>query len=237
MEEDFVRSTRKPPGRRTWIQKSLGGPATRLLVFLDGELYLERVSAGEVVRQLQEKRLIPPAMAVFVSNNGAGDRHRDFVCDSAYTDFLSCDLLPQLMAQQAVGSDDAVLVGLSLSGLAAAHATLTTRGFRVAVCQSPSFWWAGERLASSLPLAAADAPRFWVSVGDRETESGVAHPPSGLLQDASQRDACERGSDALRTAGYRVAYRVFAGGHDPVCWREDLTLALPWAMSAFLNGT
>jgi enterochelin esterase family protein len=232
MEEDFVRSDAKPPGRRIWTQPSSRGPATRLLIFLDAELYLERVSAIQLVKQLEEERRIPSAMAVFVSNNGAAARHSDYVCDSAYAQFLSGELLPYLMAQCSVGFDGAVLIGLSLSGLAAAHAALTTNRFRVAVCQSPSFWWEGERLASLLPLANGEAPRFWVSVGDLETDSGVSHPPSGLLQGTSQRDSCERGSAALRAAGYQVASRVFPGGHDATCWRDDLALALPWATSA-----
>ena len=125
-----------------------------------------------------------------------------------------------------------MLIGLSLSGLAAAHATLTTGRFRAAVCQSPSFWWERERFASSLGAASTGAAAFWVSVGDLETESGVSHPPSGLFQGTSQLDSCKRGSAALEAAGYPVSFRVFQGGHDPMCWREDLALALPWATSA-----
>jgi enterochelin esterase-like enzyme len=33
----------------------------------------------------------------------------------------------------------------------------------------------------------------------------------------------------MRTKGYSVSYREYDGDHDPDCWREDLSLALPWA--------
>jgi enterochelin esterase family protein len=194
---------------------------------------LERVSAVQVVSRLEAQCRIPPVASVFVSNNGAAARHADYVCDSAFAEFISGELLPCLFAQHpAVSSDNAVLIGLSLSGLAAAHAALTSGRFRAAVCQSPSFWWERERFASTLPAARTGAAAFWVSVGDLERESGVTHPPSGLFQGTSQLESCERGSAALEAAGYRVSYRVFQGGHDPVCWRDDLALALPWATSA-----
>lgn len=233
MQEDFVRSDSKAPGRRIWTRRSPGGLPARLLVFLDAELYLERVGAVHVLQQLEDERRIPPVASVFVSNNGAAARHCDYVCDPDFARFLSSDLLPHALAQHpTVSADSVVLVGLSLSGLAAAHAALTTSQFRAAVCQSPSLWWAQERLSSSLPSPTGVAPAFWVSVGDLETERGVSHPPSALFQGTSQLDSCERGAAALRAGGYPVAYRVFAGGHDPACWRDDLALAIPWATSA-----
>lgn len=233
MEEEFVRSDSKPPGRRIWTRRSPVGLPSCLLVFLDAELYLERVGAAHVLKQLEDERRIPPVVSVFVSSHGAAARHCDYVCDSAFAHFLSSDLLPHALAQHpTVNADGVVLIGLSLSGLAAAHAALTTSQFRAAVCQSPSLWWAQERLASSLPSPNGIAPAFWVSVGNLETESGVSHPPSALFQGTSQLDSCERGAAALRLGGYAVAYRVFPGGHDPACWRDDLALAIPWSTSA-----
>jgi iron(III)-enterobactin esterase len=233
MDEEFVRSESRSPGRRIWRLGSSRGVPAGLLLFLDAELYLERVSAAEVVTRLEKEGRIPPVLSVFVSNNGSAARHADYVCDADYARFLVEELLPFVKVRnpEAV-SDGVVLVGLSLSGLAAAHAALATDRFKAVVCQSPSFWWDGERFASSLPSAGGRAPAFWVSVGDLETESGISHPPSGLFQGTSQRESCDRGSAALRAAGYMVAHRVFQGGHDPVCWREDLALALPWATSA-----
>jgi enterochelin esterase family protein len=232
VNSDFVRSDVKPPGRRLWVLDSNAESPARLFVFLDGELYLEWVCAGDVVRQLQNDARTPPLAAVFVSNNGAAARHSDYVCDADYTWFLAQELLPFLIARHPnLSSASVVLIGLSLSALAAAHAAISTSCFRAAICQSPSFWWQQERFVSSLPEAGAGAAPFWVSVGDRETESGVSHPPSGLFQGTSQRDSCDRAVAAFRKAGYLVTSRLFPGGHDAACWRDDLALALRWASS------
>ena len=233
MHEEFVPSNAKPPGRRIWGLDSRAEVPAGLLVFLDAELYLERVEAAQAVRQLEDRGEIPPVASVFVSSNSADSRHTDYVCDVDYSRFLADELLPFILARDSqLRSDQVVLIGLSLSGLAAAHAALTTSQFRAAVCQSPSFWWENERFASSLPNPGKRSTAFWVSVGDLETQSGISHPPSGMFQGTSQRDSCNRGSAALQAAGYTVSHRVFQGGHDPTCWRDDLALALPWAASA-----
>jgi enterochelin esterase family protein len=202
-------------------------------VFLDAELYLERVGAAQVVESVMAEGRIPSLKSIFVSSDSPAARHSDYVCDSDYSRFLTEELLPFVLLRDPDASVPVAIVGLSLSALAAAHAALITRRFQAAICQSPSFWWNGEQLASSIPRAGSGATAFWVSVGDLETESGVSHPPSGLFQGTSQRDSCNRGSIALQAAGYSVSHRVFRGGHDPVCWRDDLALALPWATSAW----
>ena len=230
MVETFVEGRVKPPGRRAWIAGNEHAAGQPLLVFLDGELYLERVGAEAVLDTLQADGRLPPAVAVFVSSESQPARHTDYVCDPGYTRFLEEDLLPFVRGRhRGVDPSRTVLVGLSLSGLAAAYAALTARVWPVVICQSPSLWWEGERLTSGLPRVSTGSPKIWISVGDGETSSGVTHSPSGLFQGVSQLDACRRGADALRAAGYTVEYREFHGGHEAACWRDDLVLALPWA--------
>jgi pimeloyl-ACP methyl ester carboxylesterase len=166
MDEDFVPSNAKTPGRRIWVLDRRSVVPTFMLVFLDAELYLERVGAAQVVQQLKDEGHIPPAVSVFVSNNGASSRHTDYVCDEDYSRFLSDELLPSMLGRNpGLRSDRVVVIGLSLSGLAAAHAAITTCQFRAAVCQSPSFWWERERFALSLSRAPSMSAAFWVSVG------------------------------------------------------------------------
>jgi enterochelin esterase-like enzyme len=228
LEESFISGTSKPFGRRIWKLYPESGRPSCAAIFLDGELYLEKVKAV-LLRQLEAERNIPPTLAVFVSSCSAAARHSDYTCDADYAAFLSQDLVPWLLNSHAEIGDVMAMVGLSLSGLAVAHAALTYQSqFRAAICQSPSFWWNDESWSSSLPPASGSRPAFWISVGDQETDRGVSHPPSDLLQQKSQIESCERGCDALREAKYNVNYRVFQGGHDPERWREDLVLALPW---------
>ena len=58
----------------------------------------------------------------------------------------------------------------------------------------------------------------------------MSHPPSGLRQEL-RLTGCLVVAAALRAKGYRLGYREYDGGHDPACWRDDLSLAVPWALS------
>jgi len=230
LEENFVSSSSKPFGRRIWKLYPESGHPSCAVIFLDGELYLEKVKTVQVLRQLHAEKNIPSTMAVFVSSNSPAARHSDYTCDADYATFLAQDVVPWILNSHGeIGCERMIIVGLSLSGLAAAYAALTHQSqFHSAICQSPSFWWNDECLYSSLPPATDSRTAFWVSVGNQETERGVSHPPSGMLQKKSQIEACQHGCNALRDAKYNVNYRVFQGGHDPERWREDLVLALPW---------
>ena len=215
--------------RTVWSLPPAGRAGVAVL-FLDGELYLEKVGAADVVRRLQQRRAIPPATAVFLSHGGAAARHEDFLCRPNYARFIARDLVGSVR-QDHPGATEIVIVGLSLSGLAAAYAaTRYPAIFRAAVCQSPSFWWEQGRFAAELPPATPPGPEFWICVGSRETETGLSHPPSGLRQQLPQLTGCLSAADALHAKGYSVNYREYDGGHDPDCWREDLSLALPWAL-------
>ena len=217
-------------GRSAWSLAPSAGRPTAAILFLDAELYLDRVGAPAVVRRLQERRAIPPAVAVFLSDGGPTARHEDFICRPDYARFAACDLVGSVREEHP-GVTEIVIAGLSLSGLAAAYAaTRHPAVFRAAVCQSPSFWWERGRFAQELPAATPAGPEFWISVGSRETEAGLSHPPSGLRQELTQVAGCVSAVAALRTKGYRVSYREYDGGHDPECWRDNLSGALPWVL-------
>jgi enterochelin esterase family protein len=199
------------------------------IVFLDGELYIEKVNAPAVVRRLMEERAIPPVEIVFVSHGGPAARHADFVCSPAYADFIATTVVEQIRRDQPAVRDF-VLAGLSLSGLAAAYiASRNPDLFRAAICQSPSFWWERGRFAAELPPARPTSPQFWTCVGSRETDAGVSHAPSGLRQELTQIAGCDLALAAFRAQGYSITHREYDGGHDPQCWRDDLALALAWA--------
>jgi enterochelin esterase-like enzyme len=214
--------------RRVWILPP-ADDATTAIVFLDGELYVERVRAPDVLRRLRAEGSIPGGPAFFVAADSGAARHRDFVCRKEYAAFVANEVAGFVrQANPQVGR--IVLAGLSLSGLAAAHAaTRYSDVFPRVICQSPSLWWERGRFADDLPPAAKPGQEFWICVGNRETESGVSHAPSGLLQELTQVEGCLHCAAALRAKGYGVSYREFDGGHDHACWRDDLALALPWA--------
>src|SRR4029078_7812381 len=163
LEVSFVNSVAKAPGRRVWILRPESDRPNWTAIFLDGELYLERVKAVSVLRQLEASGDIPPLLEICVSNDSATARHSDYTCDPGYGVFISEDVVPWLLSGQVdIDTYRTTIVGLSLSGLAAAHIALSyPNQFRAAICQSPSFWWEGERFCSSFPHAAGPSPRFW----------------------------------------------------------------------------
>jgi enterochelin esterase-like enzyme len=216
--------------RKVW-STSIGEGATTALLFLDAELFVQRVLALDVLQQAYEQSTLPSVVAAFVSNQSSAARHVDYVCNDDYAAFIAEDVVAWLR-QQRPAIREVVIVGLSLSGLAAAHlATRYPHVFHAAICQSPSFWWEQGRFAAELPTAANPAQQFWICVGNQETESGVSHAPSGLRQEWTQIAGCDFACTAMRAKGYNVQYHDYAGGHDPNCWREDLTLALAWLFS------
>ena len=218
--------------RTVWLQSPAGASATHAVIFLDAEIFIERVNAPAVIAELQVAGRIPPTLAVYISHNGAAARHADFTCNLDYAVFIAQVVRPWVLAKQAtVEPSSCVLTGLSLSGLAALHAAVRfSNHFASLIAQSPSMWWEQERFARLLEPVEGPRPRVWISVGDQETETDVKHPPSGLHQQTSQIDSCGRACEAFRAAGYDTHDRVFHGGHDCECWREDLAQALPWAL-------
>jgi enterochelin esterase-like enzyme len=231
LEEDFISSKVIPSGRKVWELAPQSGGSAWTLLFLDAELYIERVDAPTVVRELQQAGNIPSVHSLFVSNENAAARHVDYTCNPTYSRFLTEDVLSWLTRKHPdMRCNNMVIVGLSLSGLASAFAaTQYSDQFPNAICQSPSFWWNDEWFRQTFGEQRSRT-RFWISVGNLEKQENVTHPPTGMMQRASQIDACRRTWDLLKSHGYVVRDHIFDGSHDPNCWREDLALALSWAL-------
>lgn len=207
------------------MRRPAAGRGRWTLLFLDAEIYLREMRTVALLQDLERRRVIPPSRAVFVSHHD--ERMRDFVCRPEYSRFLVDELLPWLRRRGA--PSPVVLVGLSLSGLAAVRASFsgwdTLAGV---VSQSGSFWWNDETVRASLPAARPTPTAHWVSVGSLETEGDVDYSEFGMYQKASQLEACRNLATSLALHGHPTQFRVFEGGHDSRCWRDDLTHALPW---------
>lgn len=210
MEQREITSPAVRGSRKVWLDRQEG--ATHGCLFLDAELYLERVRAPE---------LVPGLTCAYLSYGEPSDRHIDFVCEDRFSRFLVDELLPWLDLDVPV-----ILCGLSLSGLATAYAVASYPDrFAGALCQSPSAWWNDEWLVRHCPPGAKEQ-RFWVSVGDEEVAENVTH--GALVQKTSQVDSCRRLAEVLETP-----LQVFSGGHDPVAWAKELPQALAWLKQGF----
>ena len=213
--------------RKIWLQPPITGRATRCCLFLDAELYIERVQAPAIAENLQRDGRLPPTLCCYLSSVDAAARHRDFTCNEDYSSFLVNDVIPWIERDQ--GHFEHYLGGLSLSGLAAAFTVLRYPNvFAGALCQSPSAWWNEEWLTSSID--GSSRGKYWISVGDQEVASDVRHPPTDLFQGTSQLDSVRRLVARLRTTQAIVRSHEYSGGHDPACWAAELPDALTWLL-------
>jgi len=227
-EEHPIHSASGAYFRKAWWLPATG--ATRLCIFLDAEYYLEKMDAAASLLELQAARSIPPVNCLFVSNLSAEARQEDYICNDDYSRFIADDVVgwarsraPQLTAE------GHTICGLSLSGLAATYLTLTRPLlFPRALGQSASFWWSDEWLVHHLPTLFTRPGRFWLSVGDKERQSGILHVK--LFQGVPQVDAVERMANALSQRGCEVKYHLFQGGHEIPPWKDELPRALTWLL-------
>ena len=205
-----------------------------LIVFLDGELYRDRVGANTIVGRLQKQRRLGDAWLVFVSAHTLITRARECPCHPPFARFVATELLPWLERRhpEIRLATPRVLVGLSYTGLAAAYVAVTRpRLFDKIICQSGSFWWRNCWLPRNYAARKTTTPAaFFLDVGRKETQENVRHS-IGVLQKASQIEGVRRFRDALQRKGHEVRYLEFNGGHESSAWAKTLPHALQWALA------
>jgi enterochelin esterase family protein len=227
IEREFRRLARTP--RTVWVQPTVSGVSgpTGVCLFLDGEYYLDRIRAPEIIAELQREGQLPPMLTAYVSHIDSATRWKDSFCNAEFAEYLALELLPWLVAECGVSSEkDNSIVGLSLTGLSASHAALTyPKRFPRVLSQSGSFRWS----EGWLPQHVMGKPRsevvFRLTVGSDETKADVDHG-DGLFQAESQLMSNRRMRDALLATGHRVSFHEFPGGHDFASWRADLAESL-----------
>ncbi len=234
LQEFNISSSAIRGNRQVWISEP-SGDSKILCLFLDAELYLDRVNVLDVINDLTSDEEFPQTTFAFLSYGQPNDRHEDFICNDKFAYFLVHELLDWLASN--FGKFEKVyLCGLSLSGLAAVHAAATHPNiFDGVLSQSPSAWWNGEWLTQNFPSSRPSKTRFWMSVGKAETQVDVLHSPS-LYQEKSQLMTCRNLARRIFESGQQIHFSEFNGGHDPVCWSSELPSALTWLLGQELNS-
>jgi enterochelin esterase-like enzyme len=232
LEEHIVESSSGEYSRKVWLLNHGKRTPEKMGIFLDGEYYVGKMDAPSVILRLQRSGLTPSVACVFVSHLNAQARHYDLTCNASYAKFIALDIVPWMRARNSAASGyKHFIAGTSLGGLASVYLTLTyPEVFSSCLSHSGSFWWNTEWLAKNLTQMPSSKSKFWLSVGDREIESGVSHPPTGLRQDISQVSACERMAKELNQQGHSVHYNLYKGGHEPTSWKKELPKALCWLL-------
>ena len=230
MVVDTLKSKYLQNERPIWVRQPSTGSSESLTIFLDGELYRERVDAPSVIDALQGE--IADSWFVFVSTATIEARWLECPCYPPFAQAIVEELLPLLDRRypEMKAIRRRVLVGLSYTGLAAVFvAKQYPESFRRVISQSGSFWWNDCWLADQVRSQPQSPTEFYLDVGTKEMHENVRHRED-VLQVVSQIEGVRRFRDALRITGHSVRYVEFEGGHDFADWKQSLPDALRWAL-------
>ena len=214
--------------------KLLRGPAGqphRLCLFLDGELYCREMKAIPVLSALLDPGTRPPMTFAFLDHVSLKAREQDYTCSENFGRFIAEKVIPWLQ-HEIPGLDPGqhLIAGVSLSGLMSAWLALRYPDhFHYCLSQSGSFWWNDEFFTKTAPQRAPADARFWLSVGDQETE--VDETPPGSPPEVSQIVGVNNACRVLKYLGATVHYHEYPGGQSMPCWRDELNHALAWLLS------
>jgi len=212
--------------RRVWVYTPPGYSAKQtygLVVFLDGESYLDELPGTATLDTLITAGKIPPVVAVLVDTSD--NRLGDLANRMKFADFAAKDLMPWVQSKWHAGADPThvVVAGYSAGGLGAAYL-----GFRHpelfgnVLSQSGAFWRGNEGASEPAEWLTAQFKasrrlpvRFYLDIGGGETHKAA----NGVVFI----DANRRLRDVLQTKGYTVQYSEVPNAmHEPGHWAAAL---------------
>ena len=221
-----MRSANLRNWRRVWTYAPAGYEdlaGLPVVVLLDGEMWGPELGVATLLDNLIADGLLPPLVALMPDSLDSDTRRDELTCDDRFVDYLARELLPWAAGRWPVTHDPSrtVIAGQGLGGLMSAYAALRRpERFGSVLVQSGAFWW---------PASAVDSTRGdeWLADRIRATRRRpVRFRLSAGLQEWALLPANRRLRDALRAKGYDVNYREINGGHDYVCWRDELAEGL-----------
>lgn len=211
--------------RRVWAYTPAGHEdlaGLPVVVLLDGDVWQQLGIAG-LLDELIRTRLLPPLVALLPDALDSDTRRRELACDERFVAFLTRELLPWAARRWSVTGDPSrtVVAGQGLGGLAAAYTALRRpERFGNVLAQSGAFWWPAARREGA-------RPEEWLTGRVRAlARRPVRFHLSAGLQEWGVPAAGRRLRDALSAKGYEVAHHEYNGGHDYLCWRDDLAHGL-----------
>ena len=225
--------------RKTWL---IRGPLLNthpLCIFLDAEHYINVVpstnnmNALPIIESLIKNDKVPSMSILFVEHVNGGARHEDYTCNPKYAKFIANDVVEWAKKEvPSIRSKNNIICGLSLSGLLSAYISLNyPKVFSHCLSQTGSFWWKHEWFRKMAANLSANHQRYWLSVGNEETDVNISHPPSGLFQEINQIEGVKKAVLLLQELGGEVNFNLFQGGHKVEPLKAELPIALEWLIS------
>lgn len=227
-------------------QSGAGGQGDRqrpLVLLLDGQHWGGSMPVFAALDETTADGRLPGAVYVLIDAIDGACRERDLACNAGFWRDVQQQLLPRVaaIAPHSADGERTVVAGQSLGGLAAMYAGLHwPQRFGRVLSQSGSFWWPHVELLHAPPgepCLRKPGARGWlagqVEAGNLPAGRLVVYQEVGSREDVMI-DVNDSLRDALQAAGHSiVAYVVFEGGHDRLCWRGGLidglvTLCREW---------
>nr|AAB94505.1 ferric enterobactin esterase [Dickeya chrysanthemi] len=216
--------------RRIWLYTTgiSDEPAQRpLCIVLDGQKWAEETPLFAALEAETAAGHLPPAVWLFIDAIDGETRCRELPCDAAFWLAVQDELLPHGRGSAPFSDDPdrTVVSGQSYGGLAALYAGLHwPQRFGRVLTQSGSFWWPNLQFITDFDQRDTLEPGVLVT---EVRQGGQTAWPLVIFQEAGRREADiafvnQQMHEALVAAGHQVHQRVYAGGHDTLCWRGGL---------------
>ncbi|MCG8710234.1 enterochelin esterase [Brenneria sp. 4F2] len=224
--------------RRIWLYAAgdTRHPAQRpLIIVLDGQRWAEQLPLFSAVDMQTADGALPPAVWLLIDAIDPRARGEELPCNARFWQAVQQELLPLAASHAAFTTEAArtVVAGQSYGGLAAMYAGLFwPQRFGRVLTQSGSFWWPNLQWIADFDGKEQHEPGWLVGqAGQQKTPA-----PMVIFQEAGDRErdieyVNRQMFQALTRAGHRVHFRIYAGGHDAVCWRGGLIDGVCWLLA------
>ncbi|WP_425449113.1 alpha/beta hydrolase-fold protein [Dethiothermospora halolimnae] len=225
--EYSLESSRLEASRRVRVYTPHGynedGQPYKFLVLTDGDEYLELLSVKNVLDNLIADKKIPPVITLFIDSTDT--REEELSCSDLFLDIVINDFMPWFRKNYNISQEarDGIIGGLSLGGLTASYIGLNySEVFGNVLSQSGAYWykpndWDKEEsdcwISSQFKKIEKLPLKFYLNVGVLEEKENMIGVNKKLR-------------DVLQAKGYKVEYEEFKGGHDYLCWGENLSNGL-----------
>lgn len=224
----------KNEARDAWVFSTVSRHSDKkvpLVVILDGSFWTHSLPIFSALESATMNTLIPPAVYLFIDEINGQYRYDDMGCNPEFWFALQNNLLPQVESHFSLSKDPKhrVVTGQSLGGLAAMYAGLNwPDSFASVLSQSGSFWWPdSSNLKTATQYQDSDVNQPLGELSRLVADGLGEHRPLNIFMEVgSQEDIMiDLSKDLYRQLekqDHTLAFRVYGGGHERLCWRGGL---------------
>ncbi|MFC3924393.1 alpha/beta hydrolase-fold protein [Clostridium punense] len=200
----------------------------KMLVLTDGFEYVHGLLTPSLLDNLIYEKQIAPIVTVFIESKD--NRFEMLSCNKDFTSFIAEEIVPYVRERYNVSykSEDSIIGGLSLGGLAATYLGLMkSEVFGNVLSQSGSFWWCPGWTPENVN-SKEEFQETWISnlFKEKEKLNLKFYLEVGTLEGNRMIKPNIIMKDVLLSKGYQVEYSEFKGGHDYLSWGETLANGL-----------